>query len=381
MSRDAVPGLVYDAPSGRQRASDRRRRPPRRRGVLPRLLAVLVLVTGLLAGVIYAAGRMVGPVGRGAAGDFVGPGEGSVTVRVTPSSTASDIARVLAADGVIKSARAFIDVAAADDRSRALQPGWYRLRHRMSAATALEMLLDPQARAQPSLTIAEGTTTRRLLQVLSDRTRIPLAQFERAARDPAALGVPTYARGNVEGFLFPSTYDLPPKATATQVMRPFVQRYLSVTSDLDLSGGASRLGRTPYEILIVASILEREVVNQTDRAKVARVIYNRLADRSGTFRKLDLDSTVRYVTDDWTRPLTQNQLRVTSPYNTRLHPGLPPGPIGNPGEAALRAALHPARGSWLYFLTLPTSRINLFATTDREWAVALSRYRAEGGGG
>ncbi len=381
MSRDPVPGLVYDASSGERHPSDRRRRrAPRRQRVLSRLLAVLVLVTGLVAGIIYAAGRMIGPVGPSAAQDYTGQGEGAVTVRITPSSTTSDIAKVLAADGVVKSARAFVDVAAADDRSRALQPGWYRLRQRMSAAAALEMLLDPQARAQTTVTIAEGTTTERLLRILWERTGIPLAQLRRAARDPAALGLPAYVRGSAEGVLFPSTYDLPPRASATQVLRLFVQRYTSVTGDLDLTGSAARLGRTPYEILIVASILEREVVNPADRARVARVIFNRLADRSGKFRKLDLDSTVRYVLDDWTHPLTQSQLRLASPYNTRLHAGLPPGPIGNPGEASLRAALQPAPGPWLYFLTLPKSRVNLFATTDREWAAALARYRAEGGG-
>ena len=128
----------------------------------------------------------------------------------------------------------------------------------------------------------------------------------------------------------------------------------------------------------MASIIEAEAAGASDRGKIARVIYSRLQD-TGQFPTLGLDSTVRFALGGYTGPLKQSQLATDSPYNTRLKPGLPPGPIDNPGEAALEAALHPTAGPWLYFVTLPKENKTFFAVTNSEFATLEQRLRAEGG--
>ncbi|HTA14191.1 MAG TPA: endolytic transglycosylase MltG [Solirubrobacteraceae bacterium] len=165
-----------------------------------------------------------------------------------------------------------------------------------------------------------------------------------AELSPAHYGAPV-GTPNLEGFLFPATYELYADAPASQL----ASKQLSAFEE-NFGGGevhrAKVLGVTPYELLIVASIIEREVAVPHDRPLVAAVIYNRLR----LDMTLGIDSTLRYALHDFSHPLTETELSSDSPYNTRVHKGLPPTPISNPGAAAIAAAGRPAKVSYLYYV-------------------------------
>jgi UPF0755 protein len=358
----------------------RRQAARRRRTALPKLIVVLLVTAALIGGGIYGVGKVVGRIGGGeSTADFPGPGEGSAVVQVAPGATSRDIARALAAAGVVASAGAFVKVAAADSRSLSIQPGHYRLKQKMSATGALEALLDPAANSLYRFTIIEGMNVKQVIAELSKKTGVPVKEYQKVIDKPAQLGLPTYA-STVEGYLFPTTYDLVPGASPADTLKMFVARFNDEVADLDLEHAAPAVGLKPQDVVTVASIIEKEVANKDECPKVSRVVYNRLNDRTGHFTRLDMDSTTRYASGNFDAPLTMSQLEAKSPYNTRAVAGLPPGAISNPGKLALQSALHPAQGSWLYFVSLPRSGVTIFATTDAEWADAQARYRSEGGG-
>jgi UPF0755 protein len=358
-------------------------RPPRRR--MPRwagLLIVVGAITAVLAILIVGIGLLVHMLrGSSSGNDYSGDGSGRVVVQVMPG-TAVDIGRTLVKDGVVKSVGAFTDAANADPRSRSIQPGFYDLHHQMSAAAAITLLLDPSARAEARVTIPEGTSTRRMLRIVSQATGIKLADLQAAAKQPQALALPSWItispEGYPEGYLFPATYQVPPNAKAMDVLKMFATRFNQEVNSIQLVQGAAALGKTPNQIVTIASIIEAEAAGASDRGKIARVIYNRLQD-TGSFPTLGMDSTTRYALGGYTGQLKQSQLAVDSPYNTRVKPGLPPGPIDNPGEAALEAALHPTSGPWLYFVTLPKENVTKFAVTSSEFADLENQLHAEGG--
>ena len=359
-------------------------RPPRRH--LPRwagLLIVVGVLAGVLAGLILGVGAVIHKLGGGSStnNDFAGDGSGRVVVQVLPG-TAVDIGRTLVKQDVVKSIAAFTSAANADPRSRSIQPGFYALHHQMSASSAITLLLDPAARAEARVTIPEGMSTRRMLTVVSQATGLKLADLQAAAKQPAALGLPSWItispEGYPEGYLFPATYQVPPNAKAVDVLKLFAARFNQEIKSLGLVQGAAAVGLSPNQVITVASIIEGEAAGESDRGKIARVIYNRLHD-TGRFPTLGMDSTTRFALGGYLGTLKQSQLATDSPYNTRVKPGLPPGPINNPGEAALQAALHPTAGPWLYFVTLPKERVTKFAVTSGEFATLEQQLHAEGG--
>jgi UPF0755 protein len=184
---------------------------------------------------------------------------------------------------------------------------------------------------------------------------------------------------NLEGFLFPATYELkkgrPMSALVEQQLNAFRQRFERV----DL-GYARSKNLTPYDVLIIASLVEREAALAKERPLIASVIYNRLKEGM----PLGIDATVRFVTGNWTEPLKQSELANPSPYNTRQNPGLPPGPIGSPGIDSIRAAARPARSDYLFYVVKPgTCGEHSFSATDAEFQRDVARYdqeRAERGG-
>ena len=356
--------------------------PPRHRrsrGPLAVLVAVVLLV---VVGVAAVAGaRSLLPRFGGPAPDYAGGGSGEVTVRVPQGASASGIGQILERAGVVKSAGAFRDAAREDERSMRIQPGWYKLRQRMSAKLALDLLLDPSARLRSRVTIPEGTTLDRTLELIAKNvTDVPLASLREAAENPAALGLPAYAKGNLEGFLFPATYDIEPGTSAVEVLRTLVQEYQVRVERMDLEARAKAVNLTPYEALVVASLIEGETGASADRGKVARVVYNRLRKPM----RLQFDSTVKYAYalkgENKTR-LLYRDLEIASPYNTYRIDGLPPAPINSPGEAAIEAALSPTPGPWLYFVVIDKKGNSAFATTAEEFARLKERYRKEVLGG
>ena len=244
-------------------------------------------------------------------------------------------------------------------------PGTYRLAHHMSAAAALAALQDPAHRVVADVAIPEGSTVKQILATTAAATGIPLAELQAAAKDYPSLGVPASAP-SLEGYLFPATYQFQPGTSATTILRTMVKRMYQAL-DADGVAPADR-----QKVLTLAGLVQKEG-NGTDDAKVARVFLNRIAKHM----MLQSDATVSYGAGGTTVVPTTKQYASNNPYNTYKHYGLPPGPISNPGDVAIKAALHPAKGSWLFFVTvnLETGE-TVFSTTDAQHEKARARFEA-----
>jgi UPF0755 protein len=329
---------------------------------------VIVLALALIGGGVVVAYQALRPVVAGflESNDFPGPGEGTVRVTVEQGAGGSVIARELVDADVIKSTKSFVEAANADAKSSGIQPGVYEMKKQMRAADALAILVDPKNRIVTRVTIPEGLWATEIYAKLSQASGIPVAQYAAAAKDAKALGLPSSARGNVEGYLFPASYEFPPDSSAAEQLALMVGES---TKRLEA------LGITPDKmerVVVLASLVEGEAKTQADRGKVARVIENRLASNTS----IGFDSTVNYIFKKRGVP-TQDMLNSSSPYNTRRFKGLPPGPISNPGESAIQAAASPPAGDWFYFVTvnLCTGETR-FAVTAAEHAKNVAAFNA-----
>jgi UPF0755 protein len=330
------------------REARHRRRHRRRNGL--GCLAVLIALAVLAGGAYFAYDRgMEALRGRfDPAPDYTGAGSGSVLVEVEQGDNASDIGRTLAEEDVVKSVDAFTDAAMANPDSTGIQVGFYEMRRQMSAEAALDVLVDPANMVQNAVTLREGLTVEQIVEQLAKETDFSRKQFQRLLGRPGALGLPPYAQHNPEGYLFPATYQVPPNATPKSILTMMVDRYKRAAQDLDLVAEAEQLGVTPHDVMTVASLVQAEARFDKDFARVSRVIYNRLEEPM----PLQFDSTVHYAVGRDGGVGTSDDERATdSPYNTYKYPGLPPTPINAPGEQAIEAALNPADGPWLYFVT------------------------------
>jgi len=364
---------VLGARSARHRQRQRRRR-ERRRNLLA-LVVVLAVFVGIGGGVWWGVDR-VGSFF--ATEDFPGPGTGDVTVEIKQGDSATAIGNTLERAGVVKSADAFVEAAEAEAGSRNLQPGFYRVRREMRGADALALLLDPSSRVISRFTIPEGLTVKTVLARVAEQTGLPLAELTAASRNPAALGVPAWGGGTLEGFLFPDTYELPPNATAAGVLRSMVARMNAELAEIGFVARAEATGLKPREALVIASLVEGEAI-PADFAKVSRVVYNRLA----ADMPLQYDSTTNYGRELKGQPKKERLSAVelndpTNPYSTHARRGLPPGPIANPGTAALTAATAPEPGPWLYFVKIDKSGRSAFARTLAEHEANIRTAKANG---
>jgi UPF0755 protein len=332
----------------RGRRSSRRRR---RRGCLPVLLVLVVVAGGLAFGGKIAYDEISARLAP--APDYAGPGTGEVLYEVKDGATSAQIGRDLKEAGVVKSVDAFTAAARENQESRNIQVGFYTLQEQMKAAEALEVLVDPANRVRNQVTVPEGLRAVDVAKLLGEKTDFPRAQFTRELENPTALGLPDYAEGNPEGYLFPATYEIGPKDNPRTILRAMVDRWRQAAEDADLEARAEQLGFTPAELMTIASLVEAEGRGD-DMAKISRVLYNRLETKGPpTFGKLEVDATVNYALGrNLGVAISPEDLDVDSPYNTRKNPGLPPGPIEAPGEEAIRAALEPAEGDWLFYVTV-----------------------------
>ncbi|WP_327091712.1 endolytic transglycosylase MltG [Nonomuraea sp. NBC_01738] len=339
---------------------------PAHRSMSGRAKAVLLAgVTASVAAVGIAGYTMAKPYLM--PDDFEGKGSGSVTVRIAPGSSAGEVGSALADAGVVASARSFIMATEQKAVSDQLRPGHYRLRKGMAAGAAVDMLLAPDSRVVRKVSLPEGMRAEEALRRIATQSGLPLNDLQGV--DAKLLGLPDYARG-LEGFLYPATYEVEPGDRPVDVLSAMVRRFGAAAEHLDLAARARQVHLTPLEAVIVASIVQAEGGRDADYPKIARVIYNRL--RGGT--PLQLDTTVLYAQSRRTLKVSEKDTRVRSPYNTYLRKGLPPGPIANPGEKALMAALHPAKGDWYWFVTTdPAHRITKFTDKESEFV----RYREE----
>src|SRR3954466_2796867 len=188
--------------------------------------------------------------------DYEGAGTGAVVVEVKEGEAATDIATTLADKDVVKSAAAFTEAARKDPSSVGIQVGFYRLRHQMSAKSALAVLVNPDNRVRSTVTIPEGYTVKQIVATLAKKTDFSAKQYNRVLRNPASIGLPAYAHGNPEGYLFPATYELPPTATPRSVLAMMVKRYDEAADHLRLTQKAGALGSTPHDVMVVASMVQ-----------------------------------------------------------------------------------------------------------------------------
>ena len=352
----------------------RRRRRRNRGGFLAPLLAFIVLA-GILGGGGYFGYQWVS--GALVPDDFTGQGSGDVVIEITDGQSASDVAEELQKKGVVASARAFTNAIGNAGKSASLLPGEYTLRKGMSAANAVK-LLDSGNQMLVHVTIKEGLRLSDTLTQLAQKTGKPEKDFVAAAKNTRALDLPSYAKGKLEGYAFPATYDFRPKSTPAEILSTMVERYKQAADDAGLEASAKTLGRSAHDIMTIASIVQAEAGRHEDMPKIARVIYNRLSLKPPMMLKMD--STLMYGLGKYRTSATAAELLSPTKYNTYKYYGLPPGPISNPGDAAIDAALNPAKGDWLYFAaTDPKSSVTKFATTDAQFQVLLQELRANGG--
>lgn len=296
----------------------------------------------------------------------------AMIVKVDPGDTSADIGSMLCNRGIISDYSDFIGIASADRRSLSIQPGSYRLRASMEPEQALAVLFDPGSKLLTPVTIPEGYRAEEVLKTVAAKTKFTPEQVEKAYRRVEATVLPPYAGGEGEGYLFPSTYSLEPGMTAVTLLGQMVGQFTTYADNAGLEGAAQQLGRSPEDLVTIASMVQAEARRSEDMPKVAAVIYNRL--RKGM--ALQLDSTLHYVEESRGEVFTTPELRrINSPYNTYKFPGLPPTPIASPGADALDAALNPADASYLYFVTvnLATGK-TLFATSYGDHLDNVDKY-------
>jgi UPF0755 protein len=363
-----------DQPASRRR--DRHHRPPRRSN---RRWLVLLLAVVLVGGAAYAAYSVLAPMASGlftssAPEDYAGPGQGEVEVEVKKGQTGEDIASTLRDAGVVKSRSAYLDVAAADPkRAASIQPGTYVLLKGMPAQDAFDTLADPANRSVKRTTVREGLWASETYAVLSKATGIPVKDYVRAAKDPEAIGLPKEADGKIEGWLFPSSYEFGEKSTAKQQLKEMVAQTVKV---LDEAGVAKK---DRQDVLTLASLVEAEAKLDVDRPKIARVFLNRVeTDGPPAYGLIQSDAAVSYGAKRRALFPTKAELDdAGNPYNTRIHPGLPPGPISNPGAASIDAAANPADGPWFFFVAVdPITGETKYATTLAEHNANVAELNA-----
>ncbi len=277
----------------------------------------------------------------------------SVRVVISPGMSSAQIGQLLEDKGVISSAQAFVDLVASRGSSTKLQPGTYTLSTSAQLIAIVDKLEKGQGSTTFTVTVPEGLAASQIQEQLTKGGSVTGADtYQALANQPDKFVVPqiggiTQKVTTLEGLLFPDTYNLMAGDGPTQLIGAQLQAFNKKTASLEWDK-ADALGLTPYQILIVASLCEKEASTTADRQSVAAVIYNRLKKKM----TLGLDVTVRYAVQKWgTEPLTDADLKVDSPYNTRVVKGLPPAPICSPGVNSINAALNPTAGvEYLYFI-------------------------------
>ena len=380
--RAARPGGPGE-PRRRSRSQGRKREERMRKQRRRRSIAVLVVAIVLVAGAGYVVLSLLGGSilagvrgGPAAVTDFPGPGRpGAPTVTINSGDSGAAMGRTLHAAGIVASEGAFRAAFDANPDASLIQPGTYQLLLEMKAEDAVRALLDPKSRVSMKVTIPPGFTKNQVFSRINEVTLIPVADLEAAAADPAAIGLPAEANGNVEGWLSPATYQVEPDTTAPQVLAQMVAK---TVEQLTSKGVPQDQWET---VLNKASLVEREAKLDSDRPMMARAIENRL-QRS---MNLEIDAAVAYGLGIPGTQLTRDHTQDPSnPYNTYKHPGLPPSPIASPGPASIDAVLNPAEGNWVFWVAvnLETGETKFAEKFDehQDNVAELRRWQAENGG-
>jgi UPF0755 protein len=343
------------------------RLPPQRRRRTRFLVPLLVVVVLVGVAAAWFLTSLYQP-GKG-----TGTGTGRAPVVIPRGSTLGLIADRLDAAGIIAHPFFFKLRVRMAGHANDLKPGRYLLQKDMAYGDVIDKLTVGVPRTVINVTIPEGRA-RREIAPLVKQAGVKGSYMRASARsrhlNPRRYGAPR--RATLEGFLFPSTYELKRGATVRALVRKQLDAFKQNFAKVGMSY-ARKKNLTPYDVVTIASMVEREASLDRERPLIAAVIYNRL--KQGI--PLGIDATIRYVTHNWTRPLRVSQLDVKSGYNTRTHQGLPPGPIGNPGLASLKAAAHPARGKYLFYVVKPCGNgAHAFSSSDAQFQRDVAKYNS-----
>jgi UPF0755 protein len=304
---------------------------------------------------------------------FHSTGSGRVAVTIPKGASVSEIGDLLDKKGVIDDSTFFQIRTRLEGKSGNLYSGHFTLAHGMSYAAALDALSTPPVKRTLTVTIPEGYSRPQAAQLVEE-DGVP-GSYTRSTVKSKYLNPAKYGgKGakDLEGFLFPDTFELKPNAPVTDLVQLQLQDFKKRIKGVDMKYAKSK-NLTVYDVLIIASMIEREVAAANQRKLVASVIYNRLHEGM----PLGIDSTIRFATGNYTKPLTESELAIDSPYNTRTNAGLPPGPIDSPGIEAIEAAAHPAKTGYLFYVTTPGACGKLtFAKSEAEFEAAVSKYNS-----
>jgi UPF0755 protein len=369
---------------GRSRAERLRAERGRRRRRVARGLAVGLLVIVVVAAVFVGSKlwHSFGPQN-----DYSGSGKKDLVIQVHAGDSTTAIGETLHNKDVVRTVKAFLEAAESNDAISSIQPGYYRMRTQLPAESAVKRLVDPSTRVG-KLVIPEGqqlddtsdvktnAVTPGIFTMISKATCVELdgdkrcvaADDLRTAAEQAPLGslsVPAWAvdpvtrmgadHRRIEGLIAPGTFNVNPSGSPQTILETLISTSTSQYVKSGLLDTATAMNMSPYNVLAVASLVQREAKPQ-DFAKVARVIYNRLAEH----RTLEFDSTVNYPLDRREVATTDGDRAQQTPWNTYVSDGLPATSICSPGADALKAAEHPEDGDWLYFVTIDAQGTTLF---------------------
>ncbi|GGU96133.1 membrane protein [Streptomyces filipinensis] len=316
--------------------------------------------------------------------DYAGNGTGEqVTVEIPKGAGGWDIGQKLQEAGVVESAAAFVSAMQANPEGKSLQDGVYTLEKHMSAASAVELMLSPKSRS--NLIIAEGLRNTAVYSLIDKRLKVAAGTTASVAKKVyKSLGLPAWAlnrpnlKDPLEGFLYPSSYAVTKGQKPEAVLKEMVSQATAKYKELGLENKAKVLGLDgPWQLLTVASLVQAEGTSHDDFRKMAEVVYNRLEpDNPQTYGRLEFDSTYNYVKNQSKIDLGIAELRrYNNPYNTYFSKGLPPGPIGNPGEEALQGALDPTHDGWYYFISMD-GKTSKFTKTLAEHEKLVKEWNA-----
>jgi UPF0755 protein len=303
-----------------------------------------------------------------------GDGSGEVSVTIPRGATVGEIADLLEQEGVVSSAFFFRARASLAGAAGDFKAGEFPLREDMSYGAAIEAISDtPPVPDTVTITIPEGLSRPEIDELIGDSLRGDyVAATRRSQRlDPAEYGGKDAE--SLEGFLFPATYELKPGQPVSALVDRQLDTFERELAKVDLRYAKSK-NLTAYDVLTIASMIDREAQLPKERRLVASVIYNRLSQGI----HLGIDATIRFATGNWSEPLKESELAIDSGYNTRLNAGLPPGPIGNPGLAAIEAAARPAKTDFIYYVVKPCGNgAHAFSSSDAEFQADVDSYNAE----
>ncbi|MFF1924649.1 endolytic transglycosylase MltG [Streptomyces sp. NPDC058221] len=348
------------------------------------LVVSLVLVGGLggagYVGYSYYKDKF------GSAPDYAGSGSGSVEVEIPKGAYGYDIGNILKKQGVVKSVDAFVSAQSENPKGKSIQAGVYLLHSEMSASEAVKMMVDPKS--QNLLVIPEGYRNAAIYGMIDKKLSLKKGTTQGIAKSKASdLGLPDWASKNkdikdpLEGFLYPAAYSVTKETKPEAILKKMVSRADEEYGKADLEATAKKYKLDgPWQVITVASLVQAEGLTHEDFRKMAEVVYNRLkSDNTVTNRKLEFDSAFNYLKNQSEIKIRSNEIRSnTDPYNTYYHAGLPPGPISNPGDEALRATLSPTTNGWMFFISLDGKKTE-FTKTAAEHEKLNDKFKEQHG--